>query len=38
MNDITAANLQDLLTVIPQLLLEAGMEATLQDIGFYALN
>jgi tetratricopeptide (TPR) repeat protein len=38
MNDITAANLRDLLTVIPQLLLEAGMEATLQDIGFYALN
>ena len=37
MNDAMAENLYDLLTVIPELLLEAGITVTLQDIGFYAL-
>ncbi len=38
MNAIMAENMQDLMTTIPQLLLDAGIEVTLQDIGFYALN
>ena len=37
MNDAVAENLHDLLTVIPELLLEAGITVTLQDIGFNAL-
>jgi hypothetical protein len=37
MNDAMAENLHDLLTVIPELLLEAGITVTLQDIGFNAL-
>ena len=37
MNAIMAENMQDLMTTIPQLLLDAGIELTLQDIGFYAL-
>ena len=37
MNDAVAENFQDLLTVIPELLLEAGITVTLQDIGFNAL-
>lgn len=37
MDEDMAENLTDLLTVIPQLLLDAGIELTLQDIGFYAL-
>lgn len=37
MGDIMAENMHDLMTVIPQLLLDAGIEVTLQDIGFYAL-
>ena len=38
MNEIMEENMQDLMTTIPQLLLDAGIEVTLQDIGFYALN
>lgn len=38
MNEIMAENMQDLMATIPQLLLDAGIEVTLQDIGFYALN
>lgn len=38
MNKIMEENMQDLMTTIPQLLLDAGIEVTLQDIGFYALN
>ena len=37
MNDAMAENLHDLLTIIPELLLDAGITVTLQDIGFYAL-
>ena len=37
MNDAMAENLYDLLTVIPQLLQDAGIELTLNDIGFYAM-
>ena len=37
MNDAMAENLHDLLTVIPELLLESGITVTLQDIGFNAL-
>lgn len=37
MNDAIAENLYDLLTVIPQLLQDAGIELTLNDIGFYAM-
>ena len=37
MNDAVAENLHDHLTVIPELLLEAGITVTLQDIGFNAL-
>jgi len=37
MNEAMAENFRDLMTVIPQLLLDAGIELTLQDIGFYAL-
>ena len=37
MNDTVAENLHDLLTVIPELLLEAGITVTLQDIGFASL-
>ena len=38
MNEIMAENMQDLMATIPQLLLDAGIDVTLQDIGFYALN
>ena len=38
MNDTMAENLYDLLTVMPQLLQDAGIEVTLQDIGFSALQ
>lgn len=38
MNEIMEENMQDLMTTIPQLLLDAGIDVTLQDIGFYALN
>lgn len=37
MDDAMAENLQDLLTAIPQILLDADIKVTLQDIGFYAL-
>lgn len=37
MDEDMAENLADLLSVIPQMLLDAGIELTLQDIGFYAL-
>lgn len=37
MNDAVAENLHDLLAVIPELLLDAGITVTLQDIGFNAL-
>ena len=37
MDDDMAANLRDLLTVIPALLAESGITVTLRDIGFYAL-
>ena len=37
MNNAMAENLYDLLTVIPELLLDAGITITLLDIGFYAL-
>jgi tetratricopeptide (TPR) repeat protein len=37
MANAMAENLSDLLSVIPALLAEAGIEQTLRDIGFYAL-
>ena len=37
MGDAMAENLYDLLTIMPQLLQEAGITVTLQDIGFTAL-
>ena len=37
MNDAMAENLHALLTVIPELLLDAGITVTLQDIGFASL-
>lgn len=37
MDDAMAENLYELLTVIPELLLDAGITVTLQDIGFSAL-
>lgn len=37
MDDAMAENLSDLLTTIPELLLDSGIAVTLQDIGFYAL-
>lgn len=37
MNEEMAENLAQLFTVIPQLLADAGIQLTLQDIGFYAL-
>lgn len=38
MADKMAENFNDLMTTIPQLLLDAGIELTLQDIGFSALQ
>lgn len=37
MNDVMAENMNDLMTVIPELLKEAGIEVTLKDIGFDAM-
>lgn len=37
MDDMVAENFRDLMTVIPQLLLDVGIDISLQDIGFYAL-
>ena len=37
MGDTLAQNMRELMEVIPQMLLDAGIEVTLQDIGFYAM-
>lgn len=38
MGDMLAQNMRELMEVIPQMLLDAGIHITLQDIGFYALQ
>ena len=37
MNDLMAENMSNLMTVIPMLLQETGIELTLRDIGFNAM-